>query len=318
MHESWEEARAVGFSETKATNPAPISQSSNSKLQKLRCSFFLLLSGLSYAGFTWMLFVEKRLLRAAGIFCILFIELIFLAIDLRKVKKKQIWITMLLIGAGISPFILSEAWQLIVVLWFSLFMIWFLIFFLGSYFQQVRKVNWISYFSSGGYLFTMMTAIMFGFAVLGINSKFPFQCEQISWRSEKIIKTSTFSFGKNETQPETEPELPLREPLPQDDETGILKAFRATAKSNVIDGVMNTQKSINQKVCEAIIGQVEKVYQHPVFQIGAVFGMYLLFYGVIRLFVRIITMIGYILFWITRRFGLYKVEKKLQEVDEVL
>lgn len=70
-----------------------------------------------------MLFAEKRLLRAAGIFCILFIELIFLAIDLRKVKKKRIWMTILFIGGGMTSFILHEAWQLIVVLWFSLFML---------------------------------------------------------------------------------------------------------------------------------------------------------------------------------------------------
>ncbi len=312
MHESWEEARAVGFLEPKT--PAPIPQASNTKLQKLRLGFFLVLTVLTYGRFAWMLFAEKRLLRAAGIFCILFIELIFLAIDLRKVKKKQIRTTILFIGIGMTPFILGEARQLIVVLWASLLMLWFLIFFLGLYFQQVRKVNRLSYFSSEGYLFTMMTALLFGLAVLGINSKFPFQCEQISWRSEKIIKTSTLSFGKKEP----EAKLPLSPTLPEDEESGILKAFRATAKSNVIDGVLSTQKSINQKVCEAIIGQVEKVYQHPVFQIGAVFGMYLLFYGVIRLFVWVVTMIGYGVFWITRRFGLYKVEKKLQEVEEVL
>lgn len=312
MHKSWE-AQAVDFSESQTQSSVLAPSNSNLKLQRLRFSFFLLLSGLSYGGFAWMLFAEKRLLRAAGIFCILFIELIFLAIDLRKVKKKRIWMTILFIGGGMTSFILHEAWQLIVVLWFSLFMLWFLVFFLRSYFQQVRRVNWLSYFSSGGYLFTMMTTIMFGFAVLGINSKFPFQCEQIFWRSEKIIKTSTFSFG----QVQSESQSSLIQRLPENDETGILKAFRATAKNNVIDGLFSTQKSINHKVCEAVIGQVEKVYQHPVFQVGAVFGMYLLFYGVIRLFVWIITMIGYGVFWITRRSGLYKVEKKWQEVDEV-
>lgn len=69
-----------------------------------------------------------------------------------------------------------------------------------------------------------------------------------------------------------------------------------------MDGFIDTQKSINTKVCEAIVGQLEKVYQNPIFQIGAIFGMYLLFYGVIRLLVWIVTIIGYIFFWITKLF----------------
>lgn len=39
-----------------------------------------------------------------------------------------------------------------------------------------------------------MMSILFGFAVLGLNSQFPFQCEQISGWSDKIIETSTNPF----------------------------------------------------------------------------------------------------------------------------
>lgn len=313
MYESWGEAQAVGTPQTQLQNKVP-NHNPGRKTQKLRLSFFLIMNLVSYGAFARTLFVEKKILRAAGIFCVLFIELIFLAIDLRKIQKRRIWRGLLLLGIGITPFLMNESWQLVVVLWFSLFMLWFLIFYLGSYFGEVRKVNRFSYFSSGGYLFTMMTAVMFGLAILGINSKFPFQCEQISWRSEKIIKTSTFNLG----QEKAEAPLPLEEHSPRDEESWLLKAFRASAKGNIIDGVLDTQKSINQKVCEAIIRQVEKIYQHPVFQIGTVFGMYLLFYGVIRLFVWVITILGYSLFWITRWFWLYKVEKQMQEVEEVL
>lgn len=315
MHETWEEARVVGFPEPQNLKPAPAPIPSNCKLQKRRCNFFLLLSGGCYSGFAWMLFVEKSLLRAAGSFCLLFIALIFLAIDLRKVKKKLIRWTLGLIGGGISLFLWKAPRQLMVVLRLSLGMIWFLILFLRNYFQQVRKVNRLNYFTSGGYLFTTMTAILFGLAILGINSKFPFQCEQISWRSQKIIQTSTAPFSLAQAEEE---KLRIPKTTSEYEQHSIFKKFLITAKTNLVDSVISTQKSINQKVCEAIVEQVEKVYQNPVFQIGAIFGMYLLFYGVIRLFVWVITMLGYAVFWIAKRFGRYQVEKKLQEVEEVL
>jgi hypothetical protein len=71
-------------------------------------------------------------------------------------------------------------------------------------------------------------------------------------------------------------------------------------------------------VCEAIISQIDEIYQNPVFQVGAVFWIYLLFYWVIRLLVRIITIIWYIIFIIVKYMWLYKVVKTDAVVEDVL
>jgi hypothetical protein len=39
----------------------------------------------------------------------------------------------------------------------------------------------------------------------------------------------------------------------------------------MVDGFIETKNSINNKVCEAIISQIDEIYQNPVFQVGAVF-----------------------------------------------
>lgn len=167
-----------------------------------------------------------------------------------------------------------------------------------------------------------MTAILFGFATLGINSKFPFQCDQIAGRSDKIIKASTapFQFGWDEEQPLPNELIPLLEQQTggQTADSSLIKDTWNKLKTNVRGGFLDTQKSINTKVCNAIVGQLEKVYQNPVFQIGVVFGMYLLFYGAIRLFVWVVTIIGFLLFCITKLFGGYRTEKRLEEVEELL
>jgi hypothetical protein len=57
---------------------------------KIRFIIFLALAGVLYFVFFYELFLAKRALVAGLLFCIFFIVLPFLAIDLRKVKK--IWI----------------------------------------------------------------------------------------------------------------------------------------------------------------------------------------------------------------------------------
>lgn len=203
-----------------------------------------------------------------------------------------------------------------IAMWLSLFAIWFLLFSLGGYFSKVRKVNWIVYFTSSGYIFATITSILFWFAVLGMNSQFPFQCEQISWRSKKIIQKSTNPFELNIfNTPENEAEA---ESLVDQETSSPIKEMGGQIKSVILEGLVKTQQSISFEICKATLGQLQRVYQKPIFQVGAVFAMYLLFYGVVRLVVWILTIIAYIVFLAIRLFGHYSIEKKLEEVEEVL
>lgn len=164
-----------------------------------------------------------------------------------------------------------------------------------------------------------MTTILFGFATLGLNSKFPFDCQQIGGRTEKLIQTSTnpfqWQFGTSEEEKKL---IPITEGLSPQEEASALSTVWRSLKTNLREGFLTTQKTINTKVCEAIVGQLKAVYQNPVFQIGVVFGLYLLLYGVIRLLVWMITIVSYVLFWLMRLFGCYRVEKRAVEVEEVV
>ena len=298
------------------TISSSLSSSHKKSYHLQRLCFFLVFSLMTYGFFLRKLLRERQVLWAVAAFCVLFIGLIFLAIDLRRVKKIKIWLPILILGAVLQLIIRNAPRQLMIAMWLSLFAIWFLLFSLGGYFSKVRKINWIVYFTSSGYIFATITSILFWFAVLGMNSQFPFQCEQISWRSKKIIQKSTNPFELNIfNTPENQAEA---ESLVDQETSSPIKEMWGQIKSAIREGLVKTQQSISFEICKATLGQLQRVYQKPIFQVGAVFAMYLLFYGVVRLVVWILTIIAYIVFLAIRLFGLYSIEKKLEEVEEVL
>ena len=298
------------------TASSSLSSSHKKSYHVPRLCFFLVFSLMTYGFFLRKLLWERQVLWAVAAFCVLFIGLIFLAIDLRRVKKIKIWIPIIVLGVSLQLIIRNASRQLMIAMWLSLFAIWFLLFSLGGYFSKVRKINWIVYFTSSGYIFATITSILFWFAVLGMNSQFPFQCEQISWRSKKIIQKSTNPFELNIfNTPENEAEA---ESLVDQETSSPIKEMWGQIKSAIREGLVKTQQSISFEICKATLGQLQRVYQKPIFQVGAVFAMYLLFYGVVRLVVWILTIIAYVVFLAIRLFGHYSIEKKLEEVEEVL
>lgn len=291
--------------------------------QNIRFGFFWILSLLTYTLFIRNLFWEKEYIISWVLFCILFIELIFLSIDVRWVKKTIMRWILFVFWLIISFLIPNPVRQVITALWLSLGTIGCLLVFLRSYFKNVRKIDRLTYFTRWGYIFTLLTSITFWFAILWINSKFPFQCNQISKASETLLKKSTswLFFWKEEEWDksifEIKEDIQELEWWGQDKNT-IINEARSVFKSNMVDGFIETKNSINNKVCEAIISQIDEIYQNPVFQVGAVFWIYLLFYWVIRLLVRIITIIWYIIFIIVKYMWLYKVVKTDAVVEDVL
>ncbi|MDO4714565.1 MAG: hypothetical protein Q4B28_08265 [bacterium] len=60
----------------------------------------ILCAGL-YTSFVMQLFWQKNILLSALLFCLLFVGLIFWAIDMRKLPQGWIWLGLLLLGGGI-------------------------------------------------------------------------------------------------------------------------------------------------------------------------------------------------------------------------
>ena len=292
--------------------------------QNARFVFFLFSSLLTYSFFMWNLFRKESFLVSWILFCILFIELIFLSIDMRGIRKRIMRGVLFIIGIIFCLFVPNPVRQVITSVWLSLVTIWFLLVYLRGYFDNVRKINWLSYFTRWGYIFTLMTTITFGFAVLWINTKFPFQCSQISNINETLLKTTTtWIFFWNDDVEEEKPMIEIKtntqehEWWEEDNETIITEA-RNIFKTNIVDWFIESKDLINNKVCEAVVSQIDEIYQNPVFQIGVIFWIYLLFYWVIRLLVWIITIIWYMLFLLVKFMWLYSIEKETAEVENVL
>jgi hypothetical protein len=278
---------------------------------------------ITYILCMWNLFWKEEFLISWVLFCVLFIELIFLSIDVRGIAKKVMWWVLFIIWVVFSLLVPHPVWQVITAVWLSLITIGYLLVFLRWYFKNVRKIDWLNYFTRWGYIFTLLTSITFWFAILWINTKFPFQCDQISSINETLLKNTTswlFFWDKDKEEGVIfEIEKNMEEiKWESDEDTTLIAEARSVFKENMVDWFIETKNSINNKVCEAIVSQIDQIYQNPVFQVGAVFWIYLLFYWVIRVIVRAITIIWYIIFTIVRVLWLYNIEKKEAIVEEVL
>lgn len=289
----------------------------------IRFVFFSISSLITYILCMWNLFWKEEFLISWVLFCVLFIELIFLSIDVRGIAKKVMWWVLFIIWVVFSLLVPHPVWQVITAVWLSLITIGYLLVFLRWYFKNVRKIDWLNYFTRWGYIFTLLTSITFWFAILWINTKFPFQCDQISSINETLLKNTTswlFFWDKDKEEGTIfEIEKNMEEiKWESDEDTTLIAEARSVFKENMVDWFIETKNSINNKVCEAIVSQIDQIYQNPVFQVGAVFWIYLLFYWVIRVIVRAITIIWYIIFTIVRVLWLYNIEKKEAIVEEVL
>ena len=293
--------------------------------QTIRFLFFSLSSLITYILSVQKLFREEDFLSSWIFFCILFIELIFLSIDVRWVKKRIMWGVLLLLGIILCLLVPNPAWQVLTSIWLSLITIGCLLVFLRDYFDDVREISRLTYFTRWGYIFTLLTSITYWFAILWINTKFPFQCEQISHINENILKSTVSWWVPNEVEIKQNDDMlqinmdkNVDEITWENNDTTIIREARNVFRENMVDWFIQTKDSINNKVCEAIVSQIDQIYQNPVFQVWAVFWMYLLFYWVIRIFVWAVTILWYIIFSIAKFFWLYKIEKKEAIVEDVL
>lgn len=293
--------------------------------QNIRFLFFSISSLITYILSVRNLFRKEDFLSSWIYFCVLFIELIFLSIDVRGIKKRIMRWVLLLLWIILCFLVPHPVWQVIAAIWLSLITIGCLLVFLRDYFENVREISWLEYFTRWGYLFTLLTSITFWFAILWINTKFPFQCEQISHINESILKNTTSWWFSNETEIKENndflkinEENAIQENWIEEDDLTIIREAWNVFKENMVDWFIEAKDSINNKVCEAIVSQINQIYQNPVFQVWAVFWIYLLFYWVIRIFVRVVTIIWYIIFTIAKFMWLYTIEKKEAIVEEVL
>lgn len=192
----------------------------------------------------------------------------------------------------------------------------------------------------------MLSTLLYAFALIGFNSTFPLSCEQIFKFNDRVLQASLAPVEQTEAMskslflqikglfiaPEEEPDLlaEIEELLPVE-EIGLAlgwdelegNLFQKISQSftqlstNLTHEVKTTQREINLKICNSIISQIKKIYEHSTFQLGVIFLLYLLFIGVVRMLVSVIGYVGYAFFLLLKLLGAYPTHKVMQEVEEL-
>ncbi|MCF7834845.1 hypothetical protein K9M48_02195 [Candidatus Gracilibacteria bacterium] len=184
----------------------------------------------------------------------------------------------------------------------------------------------ISYFTTGGYLFTVLIAFTYSIALLGISKNFPFSCESLSSASNQVIETFTkpFKIGmdkanqiKEDTQMFFSSSLGDILTKPNQDNPSYLSQKITNYKSVMIDQVIQDNSSINMGICDYILQEITKRYDKPVFQFSVIVLMYLLFYPFLRIIFWIMSFIGLIIFKLLYLSKVYKIKKIKKEVEEI-
>lgn len=285
---------------------------SNSKKGFVRGMIFFFLLLVLYLTFCVFLFIQKKILWALVAYGWAFIALLFFAIDAQKIIKKNYFPLCIVWGVVLQVLLLKEPRQLSLVMWISLWGLLLLYWDLTSYFQNVRTIRWFTYFFQSGYWFTMIITILLGFSLLGLRSKFPFSCNQITSRNENFFSSSSwFSFSK-------ESDFSMKNAAFSESENIVIKSLRKDLKWNIQNWFFETQKKINNQICQVIVNEVEKVYKNPFFQWVVVFAVYLLFYSILRLGVVVITFWAYLFFILMHLFKCYKIQKVNLPVEKIV
>lgn len=271
----------------------------------------LMLLIIVYGIFAVSLFITKSLLWWGLAYCWVFFALIFWSIEYKNLRGKSILPWLILIGIALQLFLLWSSRETSIAMRISIIALAFLHRDLHSYFTNTRKIVWFTYFTQTGYLFTMISVFLFWFALLGMSQNFPFNCDQIRAINTKVTSLPVFAS----TSQSNVSSLSQQDLLSSD---SSIWSLRIGIKERVETGLISTQKNINDQICQVVVRELEKVYHNPIFKFAVIFAFYLLFYSIIRIFVRIITLFAYVIFLILRVFGRYPTQNTLQQVEEIL
>ncbi len=192
----------------------------------------------------------------------------------------------------------------------------------------------------------MLSTLLYAFALIGFNNTFPLSCDQIFKFNDRVVQASLAPVEQTEAMskslflqikglfiaPEEEPDLlaEIEELLPVE-EIGLAlgwdelegNLFQKISQSftqlstSLTHEVKTTQREINLKICNSIISQIKKIYEHSTFQLGVILLLYLLFIGVVRMLVSVIGYVGYAFFLLLKLLGAYPTHKVMQEVEEL-
>lgn len=267
------------------------------------------ISALLYVVFYVSLFHFKWILLGGGIFLLWELSLGLLCLDYQRFWAWKIkHIVFFLILLALLLFWLLPLWNVqngLAVL-ASVVSIPVLFYAYGRRLRAFRKFNVWSYFSQWRSWLMLFFTLVFGFSMLGSFHQLPFSCEQFTHLNQHF----RFFWG----------EKAVFEQKASEESwfwTKVVDKIEDT-KGIVWDNVLATQRELNHQVCLSLYEQLEKLYTLPAFQLGFLLALYMLTYGLMRFFLKVIAGIGVVVFWSLYKLWFYQKKQILSEVEEIV
>lgn len=297
-------------------------------LHSPKVRIFLWLSLIAYGLIFFRLFWQFLALESMIYVMLFFLFFHFFYLEVRKLPIKYLLILML----GIS--ILQG------------FFIWyghlFLVFAMTSINMGIVYLAWLlqwsshekltrdttSYFTTGGYMFTVFITVAYSFFVIGYYEKFPFTCEGLSSASNSVIDfvSKPFKLGLDEAKTIKEntqlffsskvTDLKAIEVKNGAKEKSFVGKLNEYKKSRV-DQTIKDNTTVNMGICDYVLWELNGIYSTPGFKASVILLMFLVFYGFIRIEFRVMTGIWRIIFKILYGFNVYRIKKIMKETEEL-
>ena len=169
----------------------------------------------------------------------------------------------------------------------------------------------LSYFSSGGYLFTMALSLVYSTIIVNFFSQFPMSCEELNEESDKVIAViaKPFKMSREKTQEVTESAKTVFSSTFKDistkaedinissnnKENKLVKKF-ASRKENLVTKTLQENEKLNNTICDYTLKTINDKLQSPTIQYPVIILILFLIYPFLRLVVRVISFIGLALF----------------------
>lgn len=300
--------------------------------QKIR---FLIRGSLSIASY-WLaitfLFHNNDLILSLIAVFVFFISFHFFYIEIYKFHRKYLLIWFIL-GIIITGIILTPSTT---AMWIANigFHITIGLLTYNLYRQTEWKIwfDWFSYFSSGGYLFTMALALVYSTIIVNFFSEFPMNCEELSEQSNGIIATITkpFKLSREKTQELTTSTKTFFSSTVKDlsinaksieisspNKWNKLVNIITTRKDNLITKTLQENEKLNKTICDYTLKAINEKLQSPTIQYPVIILIILLIYPFLRIIIRILSLIGFAIFELLYITKLYTKQKETREVERI-
>ena len=160
--------------------------------------------------------------------------------------------------------------------------------------------------------------------MLGKYSSIPFNCDDIDSFSTNLVEAPVGALNSSTTNIKnrrntlfppspTHPSAPHEEVSPlslEGPEKSEVELFFENTRGFFQTQAVELQGSISRNSCEFVMGTLKKIQINEGFQLAVLVLMYFLLIGVFKIVLRVISVIGFLIFLLLKPFKVYSYERK--------